>query len=217
MGKEIYKKVWPTSGVFALFFAQPKPALFVVACLFICFFFYFPVVAAFSFLKIPTRVFPMKYLQTTYIFCIHVGSSSNYCSLQIEWHVTDMCKHIILVSIDLSVGFYARSYSIQSFKTRCCCFSWIGDSNKYTVLKQPWCTKIRQCTTVVDELNRHITKNNRHPTSRSCKTRKREPTQSTLAKLMKALFEMDRILQEKDGKGKTPLFVGPGGGGGTPL
>ena len=34
---------------------------------------------------------------------------------------------------------------------------------------------------------------------------------------MKALFEMDRILQEKDGKGKTPLYVGPGGGGGTPL
>ena len=37
---------------------------------------------------------------------------------------------------------------------------------------------------------------------------------------MKALFEMGRILQEKDGKGKTPLFVGPeggGGGGGPPL
>ena len=67
---------------------------------------------------------------------------------------------------------------------------------------------------MVDELNRHITKNNRHPTSRGCKTRKREPTQSTLAKLMKALFEMGRILQEKDGKGKTPLFVGPEGGGG---
>ena len=70
---------------------------------------------------------------------------------------------------------------------------------------------------MVDELNRHITKNNRHPTSRGCKTGKREPTQSTLAKLMKALFEMDRILQEKDGKGKTPLFVGPEGGGGRAL
>ena len=69
---------------FALFFAQPKPALFVVACLFICFFFYFPVVAAFSFLKIPTRVFPMKYLETTYIFFMHIGSSSNSFSLQIE-------------------------------------------------------------------------------------------------------------------------------------
>ena len=33
---------------------------------------------------------------------------------------------------------------------------------------------------------------------------------------MKALFEMDRILQEKDGKGKTPLFVGPEGGGALP-
>ena len=73
----------------------------------------------------------MEYLETTYIFFMHMGSSSNSCSLQIEWHVTDMCKHIILVSIDLSVGFYERSYSIQSFKTRCCCFSWIGDSNKY--------------------------------------------------------------------------------------
>ena len=30
---------------------------------------------------------------------------------------------------------------------------------------------------------------------------------------MKALFEMERIFEEKDGKGKTPLFVGPGGGG----
>ena len=46
--------------------------------------FYFPVVAAFSFLKIPTGVFPMKYLETTYIFFIHIGSSSNYFSLQIE-------------------------------------------------------------------------------------------------------------------------------------
>ena len=65
---------------------------------------------------------------------------------------------------------------------------------------------------MVDELNRHITKNNRHPTSRGCKTRKLEPAQSKLAKLMKALFE--RIFEEKDGKGKTPLFVGPEGGGG---
>ena len=66
---------------------------------------------------------------------------------------------------------------------------------------------------MVDELNRHITKNNRHPTSRGCKTRKLEPALSKLAKLMKALFEMERIFEEKDGKGKTPLFVGPGGGG----
>ena len=32
---------------------------------------------------------------------------------------------------------------------------------------------------------------------------------------MKALFEMERIFEEKDGKSKTPLFVGPGGGGGV--
>ena len=51
---------------------------------FVYFVFYFPVVAAFSFLKIPTRVFPMKYLETTYIFFIHIGSSSKYFSLQIE-------------------------------------------------------------------------------------------------------------------------------------
>ena len=79
-----FTKRYDPRAEFALFFAQPKPALFVVACLFIYLFFYFPVVAAFSFLKIPTRVFPMKYLETTYIFCIHVGSSSNYFSLQIE-------------------------------------------------------------------------------------------------------------------------------------
>ena len=131
MGKEIYKKVWSTSRV-CLVFCSAETG-FVCCCLFVYlfFFFYFPVVAAFSFLKIPTRVFPMKYLETTYIFFMHMDSSSNSCSLQIEWHVTDMCKHIILVSIDLSVGFYERSYSIQSFKTRCCCFSGIGDSNKY--------------------------------------------------------------------------------------
>ena len=52
--------------VFALFFAQAKPALFAVACLFICF--YIPFVVAFSFLKMPTGVFPMKNLETTYIF-----------------------------------------------------------------------------------------------------------------------------------------------------
>ena len=60
---------------------------FVCCCLFVylfvCFF-YFPVVAAFSFLKIPTRVFAMKYLETTYIFFMHTGSSSNSFSLQIE-------------------------------------------------------------------------------------------------------------------------------------
>ena len=110
--------------------SRNRLCLLLLVCLFV-FFSYFPVVAAFSFLKIPTRVFPMKYLETTYIFFMHIGSSSNSFSLQIEWHVTDMCKHIILVSIDLSVGFYERSYSIQSFKTRCCCFSGIGDSNKY--------------------------------------------------------------------------------------
>ena len=73
----------------------------------------------------------------------------------------------------------------------------------------------------LSSLDRHITKNNRHPTSRGCKTRKLEPAQSTLAKLMKALFEMERIFEEKDGKSKTPLFVDPEGGGGgeegTPL
>ena len=79
-----FTKRYDPRAEFALFFAQPKPALFVVACLFIYLFFYFPVVAAFSFLKIPTRVFPMKYLETTYIFFMHMGSSSNSCSLQIE-------------------------------------------------------------------------------------------------------------------------------------
>ena len=54
--------------------------LLLLVCLFV-FFFTFPF---FSFLKIPTRVFPMEYLETTYIFFIHMGSSSNSCSLQIE-------------------------------------------------------------------------------------------------------------------------------------
>ena len=31
---------------------------------------------------------------------------------------------------------------------------------------------------------------------------------------MKELFEMERIFEEKDGKSKTQLFVGPGGGWG---
>ena len=96
--KKFTKKCDPRAEFLPCFFAQPKPALFVVACLFICF--YIPFVIAFSFLKMPTGVFPMKNLETTYIFLIHIGSSSNYCSLQIEWHATDMCKHIILVSID---------------------------------------------------------------------------------------------------------------------
>ena len=69
-------------------------------------------------------------------------------------------------------------------------------------------------TKIVHITKNNITKNNRHPTSRGCKTRKLEPAQSTLAKLMKALFEMERIFEEKAGKSKTPLFVGPGGEGG---
>ena len=59
---------------------------------------------------------------------------------------------------------------------------------------------------------------NRHITNKRCETRKLEAAQSTLAKLVNALFEMERIFQEKDGEGKTPLFVSRGrGGGGIPL
>ena len=136
MGKEIYKKVWSTRRVFALFFAQPKPALFVVACLFICF--YIPFVVAFSFLKMPTGVFPMKNLETTYIFfnphriLFKLLLFTNWMTC--HWHVQTYHLGFNRIQINCKLDFI-RSHSIQSlkFKTRCCCFSWIGDSNKYSL------------------------------------------------------------------------------------
>ena len=124
-----------------------------------------------------------------------------------------MCKHIILVSIDFKsivswILYAVIQFSPSNSKLDAVVFL-ESEIVINRVLKQPRCTKIRQCTNV-DEFNRHITKNR-------CETRKLEPAQSTLAKLVKALFEMERIFQEKDGKGKTPLFVsrGRGRGGGA--
>ena len=120
-----------------------------------------------------------------------------------------MCKRIILVSIEFKsivswILYAVIQFSPSNSKLDAVVFL-ESEIVINTVLKQPWCTKIRQCTNV-DEFNRHMTKNR-------CETEKLEPAQSTLAKLVKALFEMERIFQEKDGKGKTPLFVGWGGGG----
>ena len=118
-----------------------------------------------------------------------------------------MCKHIILVSIDfksiVSWILYAVIQFSPSNSKLDAVFFLESEIVINRVLKQPRCTKIRQCTNV-DEFNRHMTKNR-------CETRKLEPAQSTLAKLVKALFEMERIFQEKDGKGKTLLFVSRGG------
>ena len=196
MGKEIYKKVWSTRIVFALFFLlnRNRLCLLLLVCLFV--FTCIPFVIAFSFLKMQTGVFPMKNLERTYIFFDPHRILFNYCSLQIEWHATDMCKHIILVSIDFKSIVSWILYAVIQFSPSNSKLDAIvfleSEIVINRVLKQPWYTKIRQCTNV-DEFNRHITKDR-------CETRKLEPAQSTLAKLVKVLFEMERIFQEKDGK-----------------
>ena len=206
--KKFTKKCDPRAEFLPCFFAQPKPALFVVACLFICF--YIPFVIAFSFLKMPTGVFPMKNLETTYIFfnphriLFKLLLFTNWMTC--HWHVQTYHLGFNRLQINWKLDFI-RSHSIQSFKLKLDAVVFLESEIVINrVLKQPWCTKIRQCTNV-DEFSRQLT-------NKRCEARKLEVAQSTLAKLVKALFEMERIFQEKDGKGKTPLFVGRGVGGG---
>ena len=97
-----------------------------------------------------------------------------------------MCKHIILVSIDFKSIVSWILYAVIQFRPSNSKLDAVvfleSEIVINRVLKQPRCTKIRQCTNV-DEFNRHMTKDR-------CETRKLEPAQSTLAKLVKALFEM---------------------------
>ena len=168
--------------VFALFFAQPKPALFVVACLFICF--YIPFVVAFSFLKMPTGVFPMKNLETTYIFfnphriLFKLLLFTNWMTC--HWHV--QTYHLGFNRLQISCWLdFIRSHSIQSFNSKLDAVVFLESEIVINrVLKQPWCTKIRQCTNV-DEFNRHITKNR-------CETRKLEPASIDACKTGKSAF-----------------------------
>ena len=120
-----------------------------------------------------------------------------------HWHVQTYHLGFNRLQINWKLDFI-RSHSIQSFKLKLDAVVFLESEIVINrVLKQPWCTKIRQCTNV-DEFNRHIMKNR-------CETRKLEPASIDACKTGKSAFWNGKNFPRKGWKRQNPTFCGAGG------